>query len=178
MAYSKKREAQISAEQQRLEAEKAIELYQRKAKKYYKAGDLVYVAGIYQLLSEIDPKYKKLRREVLAEILDKGDKQGYAIAMGGGDRKELSTFISQLLKQGRKEEAAYALISAGEYRRARKLIAELHLSGEDEKAVNLGMSLIQGKKAKQRQIAAVHYEEQRQAKGGAEAEEEPDAKAA
>ena len=54
----------------------------------------------------------------------------------------------------------------------------IDVTGEDEKAVNLGMSLIQGKKAKQRQIAAVHYEEQRQAKGGAEAEEEPDAKAA
>jgi Na+(H+)/acetate symporter ActP len=174
MVYSKKRQEQLSAEQERLEADRLISTYQKKAKKYYKAGDLVSVAGIYQLLSEIDPRYKKLRKDILAEMKDKGDMQGYAIAMGAGDKKELSTFVNQALREGRKEEAAYALISAGEYRRARKVIAGLHLSGEDEKAVNLGMSLIEGKKAKQRQVAAMHYEEQQAAK----AEAEPEAKAA
>jgi thioredoxin-like negative regulator of GroEL len=168
MAYAQKgKEAKLSSEQ-KAQLEEEVGIYEKKAEKYHKNGDLVSAAGIYQMLSSYDPKrYGKLREKILKELDENGDTEGYAIVKGSGDKKEAFEYANKLYRAGRKEEAAYTFIAANRYKDARAIIAELSKNAKDEDAAKIAMRLLEGKKTKQQRIAAMHYEEQQAAQSQA-----------
>lgn len=148
------------SEEERHSIQENINAYAQKADHYYKDGDPITAAGIYQQLSEYNPQYGKLRQKIIGELKDNGDEESRAIIMGQGDKKQAWKYANDLYKQGKKEQAAYTLISAGNYRLARQIIAELTTSGDDEKAGKLALALLQEKEGAKKRRAALHYEEQ------------------
>ena len=152
-----------ASEEERRSVQEDVDLYAQKADHYYRHGDPITAAGIYQQLSQYNPQYGKLRKKIIDELRDNGDEDSLAIIMGKGDKKEAWKYANDLYKKGKKEQAAYALISAGNYRLARQIISELTKEGEDDKVGKLAMTLLQEKEGAKKRRAALQYEEQRQA---------------